>query len=137
MPTLQKEKSGIPRTLLVGGAGVLGSHLCDRLIGEGHEAICMDNLLTGRMENIQHLFSHPRFTFIQHDITRPIAYPSMIGKTSGQDDFIKFDYVLHLASPDSPNDYPRHRLHTLKIVALGCYHTLALAMEQGKDSNDE
>lgn len=131
MITPQKEKKDIPRTLLVGGAGFLGSHLCDRFIEEGHEVICMDNLLTGSLENIQHLLSHPRFMFIRHDITQPIALPSVIRKKSGRNDFLKVDYVVHLASPDSPKDYPHHRLHTLKIGALGCYHTLGLAKEQG------
>lgn len=131
IPLHQDVKNVIPRTLVVGGAGFLGSHLCDRLIGEGHDVICMDNLLTGRLENIQHLFAHPRFTFVQHDVTKPIALPSAIGKGPGQEGFIKFDYVLHLALQDSPKDYLRHRLQTLKIEALGCYHTLGLAKEHG------
>ena len=127
----QEEKNGIPRTLVVGGAGFLGSHLCDRFISEGHKVICLDSLLTGRLGNIRHLFSHPHFTFVRHDVTQPGALPTVLGNRPEEFDFLKFDYVLHLASPDSSKDYPNHRLQTLKVGALGCYHTLGLAKRHG------
>ncbi len=103
------------RFLVTGGAGFLGSHLCDRLIAEGHEVICLDSLLTGRADNIAHLQGHPRFTFIQHDITHPFFIAERV------------DWVLHFASPASPKDYGAHPIHTLKVGALGTYHMLGLA----------
>jgi dTDP-glucose 4,6-dehydratase len=107
------------RVLVTGGAGFLGSHLCDRLIAEGHEVICLDSLLTGRAENIAHLQTHPRFTFIQHDITQPFFIAEQV------------DWVLHFASPASPKDYGAHPIHTLKVGALGTYHMLGLAKAHG------
>jgi dTDP-glucose 4,6-dehydratase len=107
------------RVLVTGGAGFLGSHLCDRLIAEGHEVICLDSLLTGRAENIVHLQPHPRFTFIQHDITQPFFIAERV------------DWVLHFASPASPKDYGAHPIHTLKVGALGTYHMLGLAKAHG------
>ncbi|MFA0768560.1 MAG: hypothetical protein OXFUSZZB_001888 [Candidatus Fervidibacter sp.] len=107
------------RVLVTGGAGFLGSHLCDRLIAEGHEVICLDSLLTGRAENIAHLQPHPRFTFIQHDITQPFFIAERV------------DWVLHFASPASPKDYGAHPIHTLKVGALGTYHMLGLAKAHG------
>lgn len=107
------------RVLVTGGAGFLGSHLCDRLIAEGHEVICLDSLLTGREDNIAHLQSHPRFTFIQHDITHPFFIAERV------------DWVLHFASPASPKDYGAHPIHTLKVGALGTYHMLGLAKAHG------
>ena len=68
-----------PLTIVTGGAGFLGSHLCDRLIAEGHEVLCMDDLLTGRIENIQHLWDHPRFLFVLHDVTNPICLEDLAG----------------------------------------------------------
>jgi dTDP-glucose 4,6-dehydratase len=133
MSSIQKdEKTNCQKVLIIGGAGFLGSHLCDRFIAAGYEVICMDSLLTGRLENIQPIFSHPRFRFVRHDVTRPIDLPSLIGKEgpgpeSGRDDPLKIDYVLHMASPASPKDYARHPIHTLKIGALGTYHALGLA----------
>lgn len=131
MTDLQKGEKGVPTTLVVGGAGFLGSHLCDRFIREGHEVICMDSLLTGQMENIRHLLSHARFVFIRHDVTQPIDWSSLIRDKVDNYDALKIDYVLHLAAPDNPEDYMRHRIHTLKIGALGCYHTLGLAKAHG------
>jgi dTDP-glucose 4,6-dehydratase len=107
------------RVLVTGGAGFLGSHLCDRLIAEGHEVICLDSLLTGRADNIAHLQRHPRFTFIQHDITHPFFIAERV------------DWVLHFASPASPKDYGAHPIHTLKVGALGTYHMLGLAKAHG------
>lgn len=118
-------------TLVAGGAGFLGSHFCDLLIAEGHEVICMDNLLNGRLENIRHLSSHPRFVFFRHDVTKPIAFPGSIENKPGWSHPTKIDYIVHFASPGSNEDYRQHRLQTLKVCAQGCYHTLGLAKQQG------
>jgi len=122
-----------PLTLVTGGAGFLGSHLCDRLVGEGHEVVCLDNLITGRIENIGHLLDHPRFRFVQHDVTHPIDLPALLGKSAGQPSFSprQVSYILHFASPASPKDYARHPIHTLKVGALGTYHALGLAKAHG------
>lgn len=109
----------MPRSLVAGGAGFLGSHLCDRLIEEGHEVICMDNLLTGSMDNITHLQNHENFTFVKHDVTRHIEVKGPL------------DYVLHFASPASPKDYLKHPIHTLKVGALGTLNALGLAKAKG------
>ncbi|TAM84368.1 MAG: SDR family oxidoreductase [Acidobacteria bacterium] len=126
------QNTGVPTTLVIGGAGFLGSHLCDRLIGAGHAVICMDSLLTGNFQNVRHLLSHPRFAFVRHDVTRPIVLASLLEHQSqtfsvsnGKDG--KINYVVHLASPASPKDYARHPIHTLKIGAMGTYHALGLA----------
>lgn len=105
----------MPRTLITGGAGFLGSHLCDRLIAEGHEVICMDNLITGDMDNIAHLFGHPRFKFIHHDVTEFIYVAGPI------------DNILHFASPASPIDYLEYPIQTLKVGSLGTHKALGLA----------
>jgi len=107
------------RALVTGGAGFLGSHLCDLLIAEGHEVVCLDNLLTGRLQNIEHLMPQGRIRFIQHDVTKPIEVDGPL------------DYVLDLASPASPRDYMMHPIHTLKVGALGTYHALGLAKAKG------
>jgi dTDP-glucose 4,6-dehydratase len=122
-----------PLTMVTGGAGFLGSHLCDRLIAEGHDVICLDNLITGRQENIQHLLAHPHFRFLLHDVTRPIDLPALIEKSTGQSPWSPrpLNYILHFASPASPKDYARHPIHTLKVGALGTYHVLGLAKAQG------
>ncbi len=109
----------MPRLLITGGAGFLGSHLCDRLIQEGHAVICMDNILTGRRENIEHLMTQKYFTFVQYDVTKPIEIEGPL------------DYILHFASPASPKDYEKHPIHTLKVGALGTYHALGLAKAKG------
>ncbi len=132
MTAISQTKKSVPKTLLIGGAGFLGSHLCDRLIGAGHEVICMDSLLTGTIANVQHLLPHPRFMFVQHDVTRPIDLAALLGYQ--HDKFrlsygepAKLDYVVHMASPASPKDYARHPIHTLKIGAIGTHHALGLA----------
>ncbi|GIW71928.1 MAG: epimerase [Planctomycetota bacterium] len=107
------------RTLVTGGAGFVGSHLCDRLLAEGHEVICLDNLLTGTLDNIEHLFGHERFRFARHDVTNYIWVPGPL------------DYVVHLASPASPRDYLEHPIHTLKVGALGTHNALGLAKAKG------
>jgi dTDP-glucose 4,6-dehydratase len=107
----------MPRTLITGGAGFLGSHLCDRFIDEGHEVICMDNLVTGDTENIEHLFElgQDRFRFVEYDVTDYIHVNGDL------------DYVLHFASPAAPDDYLRLPIQTLKVGALGTHKALGLA----------
>ncbi len=104
------------RALITGGAGFLGSHLCDRLLAEGLEVICMDNLLTGSTDNIAHLAGNPRFQFIHYDVTQYIFVEGAL------------DYVLHFASPASPIDYLQLPIQTLKVGALGTHKVLGLAM---------
>ncbi len=106
------------RTLITGGAGFLGSYLCDHLIAMGHEVICLDNLSTGSMDNISHLIGHERFTFIKHDVTNYIYVDG------------ELDYVLHFASPASPIDYLNLPIQTLKVGSLGTHKTLGLAKEK-------
>ncbi len=101
--------------LITGGAGFLGSHLCDRFIAEGDNVICLDNLITGSLDNIAHLFGHPRFQFIQMDVTTFIYVPQDI------------HYVLHFASPASPIDYLQLPIQTLKVGSLGTHKALGLA----------
>lgn len=109
----------MPRSLITGGAGFLGSHLCDRLIAEGHEVICMDNLITGSPENIAHLFGNPRFQFVHHDVTNYIYVGGSL------------DYILHFASPASPVDYLKFPIQTLKVGSLGTHKALGLAKAKG------
>ena len=105
----------MPRTLITGGAGFLGSHLCDRLLGEGHEVLCMDNLITGDLANIEHLFGHPGFKFVKYDVTEFIHVEGGL------------DYILHFASPASPIDYLKLPIQTLKVGSLGTHKALGLA----------
>ena len=106
------------RILITGGAGFLGSHLSDHFLGQGHSVIAMDNLLTGRVENIEHLFHDEKFTFIKQDVTNFIHVPG------------KVDAVLHFASPASPDDYHKFPIPTLKVGALGTHKALGLAKEK-------
>lgn len=103
------------RVLVTGGAGFLGSHLCEYLLKEGHEVVVMDNLLTGRVENISHLIGQDGFTFLNYDVTNFVHVTGPL------------DYILHFASPASPKDYLQYSIHTMKVGALGTYHLLGLA----------
>lgn len=103
------------RILITGGAGFLGSHLCDRFIREGYYVIAMDNLITGSLKNIEHLMHHSHFEFIQHDVSRYVFI---------QDNL---DYILHFASPASPIDYLKIPIQTLKVGSLGTHNLLGLA----------
>jgi dTDP-glucose 4,6-dehydratase len=104
----------LKRALVTGGAGFLGSHLCDTLLGEGWNVVCVDNLLTGRTANIDHLKNDSRFEFINKDICRPF-------------DVGRVDYVFHFASPASPVDYTEHGIETLQVGSLGTFHALDVA----------
>ena len=106
------------RILITGGAGFIGSHLCDRFISEGHEVLCLDNLITGTTDNISHLAGNPRFVFIKHDVTNYIFVEG------------KVDAILHLASPASPVDYLNYPIQTLKVGSLGTHKALGLAKEK-------
>lgn len=103
------------RVLITGAAGFLGSHLCDRFIQEGYDVIGMDNLITGDLNNIQHLFKHPNFEFYHHDVTKYVFVPG------------RLDYILHFASPASPIDYLKIPIQTLKVSSLGTHNILGLA----------
>ncbi len=105
--------------LITGAAGFLGSHLCDRFIKEGYRVIGMDNLITGDLQNIEHLFPLKNFEFQHHDVSRFVH-------VSG-----KLDYILHFASPASPIDYLKIPIQTLKVGAMGTHHLLGLAKEKG------
>lgn len=104
--------------VVTGGAGFLGSHLCDKLISEGHKVICIDNLLTGYLNNISHLFGNENFHFVKHDVTNFIHVPGDV------------DYILHFASPASPIDYLKLPIQTLKVGSLGTHKVLGLAKEK-------
>ncbi len=107
------------RVVVTGGAGFLGSHLSDRLLARGDEVICLDNLVTGSMANIEHLFGDDRFSFTRHDVSNHIWVPGPV------------DVVMHLASPASPVDFQRISIPILKVGALGTHNTLGLAKEKG------
>jgi dTDP-glucose 4,6-dehydratase len=106
------------RALITGGAGFIGSHLCDHLLEKGMEVICMDNLLTGSVANIAHI-RNPRFEFIEYDVTNYVYVDGPL------------DFVLHFASPASPVDYLRLPIHTLKVGAIGTHRALGLARAKG------
>jgi dTDP-glucose 4,6-dehydratase len=103
------------RTLITGGAGFIGSHLCERFLAEGHEVLCVDNLITGSLTNIDPLRANARFRFIGHDISHPLEIDGPI------------DNVLHFASPASPVDYLQFPIQTLKVGSLGTHNALGLA----------
>jgi len=105
-----------PRALVTGGAGFLGSHLCEALIADGYSVVAVDNLLTGRLSNIEHLRRQGNFEFLQLDINRPFECD-------------KVDYVFHFASPASPVDYMVHGIETLKVGSLGTMHALEIAQK--------
>lgn len=108
-----------PRILITGAAGFLGSHLCDRFIREGYHVIGMDNLITGEMKNIQHLFPLPEFEFYHHDVSKYVHVPGPL------------NYILHFASPASPIDYLKIPIQTLKVGSLGTHNLLGLARAKG------
>jgi len=103
------------RTLITGGAGFIGSHLCERFLAEGQEVVAVDNFITGRPENICQLLGNPKFHFIKHDVSIPLQVDGAI------------DHVLHFASPASPVDYLNYPIQTLKVGSLGTHNTLGLA----------
>ena len=107
------------RVLITGGAGFLGSHLCDRFIKEGYHVIAMDNLITGSMSNIEHLMPLKNFEFYHHDVSKYIHIPG------------ELDYILHFASPASPIDYLKIPIPTLKVGSLGTHNCLGLALAKG------
>jgi dTDP-glucose 4,6-dehydratase len=109
----------VPTAVVTGGAGFLGSHLCERLLAEGLRVICVDNLVTGREENIAALLADPRFRFVCHDISKPLALDE------------KIDRILHFASPASPVDYLELPIQTLKVGSLGTHNSLGLAKAHG------
>lgn len=107
------------RILITGGAGFLGSHLCDRFLAEGFEVIALDNLITGNTDNIAHLAGNPKFKFILHDVSNYIFIDGPI------------DFILHFASPASPGDYLKYPIQTLKVGSLGTHNALGLARGKG------
>lgn len=107
------------KILITGAAGFLGSHLCDRFIAEGYHVIAMDNLLTGSLDNIKHLFPLERFEYYNHDVSKFVHVPGDL------------DYILHFASPASPIDYLKMPIQTLKVGALGTHNLLGLAKAKG------
>ena len=107
------------RILITGGAGFLGSHLCDLLVGQGHQVVCMDNFITGRPENITHLIGHDRFSFVKYNVCDYLHVDGPL------------DAVMHFASPASPQDYLELPIATLKVGALGTHKALGLAKNKG------
>jgi dTDP-glucose 4,6-dehydratase len=109
----------IERVVVTGGAGFIGSHLCARLLDRGAEVVCVDNLVTGALDNVDGLFGHEGFTFIHHNVSNYVHVPGRV------------DAVLHLASPASPRDYLELPIQTLKVGSLGTHNCLGLAKDKG------
>ena len=109
----------MPRALVTGGAGFLGSHMCDRLLADGWSVLCVDNFLTGRRDNVAHLADNDAFVLVEHDITKPYFPETSV------------ELVAHFASPASPPQYLANPIHTLKVGGLGTLHALGIAKEQG------
>jgi len=107
------------KTIVTGGAGFIGSHLCEYLIEKGEKVVCIDNLITGSTPNLERIWQHKNFEFIEHNLSEPFYTGA------------KIDYIYHLASPASPKDYLEYPIHTLKVGAMGTYHMLGLAKHQG------
>src|SRR5262249_48080620 len=105
----------VQRTLITGGAGFIGSHLCERFLAEGHEVLALDNFITGSRDNVAHLMEHPKFKVVVHDISKPVEFHELI------------DNVLHFASPASPVDYLEHPIPTMKVGALRTHNALGIA----------
>ena len=103
------------RIVITGGAGFIGSHLCDRLWDDGHDIVCVDNFITGSAGNVEHLVTRPRFKLVEHDVSQPLFVDGAV------------DAVLHFASPASPIDYLKYPIQTLKVGSLGTHNTLGLA----------
>src|SRR5919112_6108994 len=108
----------LKRVLITGAAGFLGSHLCDRFIRDGYEVIAMDNLITGDLSNIEHLFKLEQFEFYHHDVSKFVYVPGHL------------DYILHFASPASPIDYLKIPIQTLKVGSLGTHNLLGLSVSK-------
>lgn len=113
------KNSSVPVSVVTGGAGFLGSHLCDHLLAKGHKVIALDNLITGNTANIEHLANNENFRFIKYDVTEYIYLPGNI------------DFIFHFASPASPVDYLEYPIQTLKVGALGTHKALGLARAKG------
>jgi dTDP-glucose 4,6-dehydratase len=109
----------VSRVVITGGAGFLGSHLCERALAEGHEVVCVDNLVTGRLENIKHLLHRDDIQFLEHDVSKPFEVEGPV------------DFILHFASPASPIDYLELPIQTLKVGSLGTHNSLGLAKAKG------
>jgi dTDP-glucose 4,6-dehydratase len=109
----------VARVVVTGGAGFVGSHLCDALLARGDQVVCLDSLLTGRVSNIEHLFTHDTFTFARTDVTQHVWVPGDV------------DVVMHLASPASPVDFGRLPIEILKVGAMGTHNALGLAKQKG------
>jgi len=117
--TVNSNIQSAPRAVVTGGAGFLGSHLCERLLTAGQRVICVDNFLTGRQRNIVHLLERDDFELLEHDVSRPFEIDGEV------------DFVLHFASPASPIDYLELPIQTLKVGSLGTHNTLGLAKAKG------
>jgi dTDP-glucose 4,6-dehydratase len=107
------------RTLITGGGGFIGSHLCERFLAEGHDVIAVDNFITGRLDNIRHLMDRPQFQLIEHNVSQHLQVDGPV------------DNILHFASPASPVDYLTYPIQTLKVGSLGTHNTLGLARAKG------